>query len=246
VTTCRACGARLADGAAWCSLCFAAVSADGPPAATSGGPDAPTDADTTGVGEVSPPPTERTVTTMTPDAAHDVSPNWTESGRRIGDHQLLVDGDARGWRCALCATAHPIDELSCGVCGTSLFSAAQRDDERRDVPVGTAALWSVVPGGGQWVVGQHLQAPARFATIVLAFAAAFTFPASGPFLAARLLFLVVGAGLWVVSGSDACAVAAGRRPLLTDRRLLWTSAGLLGLLVVATVVGVLIGVTSRG
>lgn len=229
--TCGSCGARLTDGAAWCSLCFAPVADDDESVAVEVEP------------ETASPAAPHAGTSPAATAPTDPA-RWSDTGRRIGDHALLVAGDARGWRCELCATEHPIEVTRCDVCGTSLFSAAQRDDDRRDVPVRTAALWSLVPGGGQWVVGLHLQAPARFATIVLALAASFTFPTQGLFLFGRVLFVVIGVALWVVSGRDACAVAAGRSPLLTDRRLLWTSAGLLGLLVVTAMVGVVIGVTA--
>lgn len=246
--TCRACGARLVEGATWCSLCFAPVQESRSANDEHDEGDARDE--------------DLAIDEIRHDAASDPSPgaplqhtqddqssstdaDWTDTGRFIGDHALLRAGDSRGWRCAVCDAVHPIDVSTCAVCGASLFSAMQRTDRAGGVSASTALVWSIVPGGGQWVVGLHLQAPARFVTIALALLAAFAFPGAGTFAAGRLLFVAVGLGLWVIAAYDARAVALERPPVLTERLLLWTSAGLLGLLIMTVMVAVVVGVSAN-
>lgn len=170
-----------------------------------------------------------------------------ETGALAGEHRMvhLTSGE-RGWVCRMCDSSQPLTVATCPACGTSLFSSVA---EKPSVPKGDAAkalLWSIIPGGGQWYLGLRLQAVARASLVALTFMATISFPGQGGLGALRLAMGITSALLWGVSALDARSVAVSgpRSALLDDRRLMWVSMGVIGLLAAAVVLAFLMGSMS--
>lgn len=248
---CPSCGARATDGARWCGLClqpFAAVeevAATAPVAAPLQDPAVL--AATQQAWDALTAPAQ-----VTSGAAVAVSPEpvvAADTGRMLGEHRMVTfDDGTSGWVCRLCGHAQILGDPTCPACGTSLFSV---ETERAARPTGepvTALLWSLIPGGGQWYLGQRAQALARASLIVLSLAAAVSFPGRGALGALRLAMALLCTLLWALSAIDARAVArqGPEAALLTDRRLMWVAMGVTLLLVGAVVLALLMGTVSGG
>lgn len=249
---CPGCGARATEGARWCGLCLQPFVADEEVAATAPvalRQDPAVIAATQQAWDALTPPAPAPAPAVPVGAAAAEPVVVGETGRMLGEHRMVVllDGTT-GWVCRLCGHAQVLADSTCPACGTSLFSI---ETERAERPTGeptTALLWSLIPGGGQWYLGLRAQALARASLIVLALAAAVSFPARGALGALRLAMALLCTLLWVVSAIDARAVArqGPDAALLTDRRLMWVSMGVTVLLVGAVVLALLMGTVSGG
>ncbi len=232
---CPHCNARITADMAWCGLCHASLGADetqttshcGAPAYQPGvlavdSHQAATYSDAVAPG----------IAAVDADGA---APQVT-SARQLGDHVVyrFTDGSV-AWQCALCSTMNYLDEDVCTACVTSLFSAAQDKPKAITRNPSTTLLWGLLPGGGQWYVGDQIGAIARAVVILLAVGAGFAYPAGSAIAPVRYAMFAIAIALWAVSAYDARqnALGAPDRALLRGRRLLWTTVVVLGLLIMS-------------
>lgn len=245
----------MTDGARWCGLCLQPLPAADEVAATATAPvpvpvplhdptvlaatqrawDVLADAGQAGSAPAQRPAVEAVVA--------------ADTGRMLGEHRMVsFDDGTSGWLCRLCGHAQRLADATCPACGTSLFSVETERASRPTGEPGKALLWSLIPGGGQWYLGQRAQALARASLILLSLAAAISFPGRGALGALRLAMALLCTLLWALSAIDARAVArqGPDAALLTDRRLMWVAMGVTVLLVGAVVLALLMGTVSGG
>lgn len=219
---CADCGARNPLRAEWCSQCFASLA----PAESTTAPAMPDPAPARTPAPTVPPPG------YAPDpSAPAVAPLASGGGR------YRQSGGTVEWRCVTCDEWNEVGLVACTTCGTSM--AGERVTADRQVPDGVEpsevrlASW-LVPGGGQWLLGQKGRAVARvligglflLGGLVLVVSGV----ESGPVATVPGLLLLVGsAAIWVLSAIDVRTfLAGGRRELLADRVFLWLVMGVLG------------------
>jgi uncharacterized OB-fold protein len=244
--TCASCGAVLAEGAEWCSLCFARVEAI----------EAPAYATQTGMTDA-----EAAATIVTPEtseAGGDVDAhNGADAGGEdrewyvvgeIGDHQLIASGETKAWRCGVCGHSEWLEVTRCPVCETSLFSAEEVAAIDLKADPAKAVRWSVIPGGGLWYVGLKMQGVTLATLVALCAGAVFMFPMRGSTFVGVAIFAVTAVLLWAVGGRDAREVAITGRAdsmLLYGRRLFWVALAILGLLLATGVLALVAGAVSQ-
>lgn len=168
---------------------------------------------------------------------------------KLGEHRLVTyENGARCWQCRRCDATQTLDNTTCLTCGKSLFSSEQAAPVAVHGSPDLALVWSLIPGGGQWYLGLRAQGAARCATVLLAFLAAVSFPPTNAMGAMRWVMLAAGFAIWAVSAYDArlAAIGSADDALLGGRRLMWVTAGILGLLVASVFIALAMGALTNG
>ncbi len=204
---CPACGASNAPGAQWCGQCFAgfegastpAMPADQTPARPSPPPSAPpTRRDGTAGARppVDPPPPPNATSRSEPAAPTPVP-------------KTPAGPVEQGWTCAACGSANPVSLDVCSSCNTSIFETfGAAEEDRPDVEVSTAALWSLLPGGGHFRTGQGALGLA-VAGLVISTLAFGILLLGGNRRPVGIVLLLVSVIAWAISMYDATRFAAG-------------------------------------
>jgi hypothetical protein len=152
---------------------------------------------------------------------------------------FLVGGGIVAWTCALCSTANDLDARSCTACGASFVSTVSPPAERPQRDPNSVALYSLLlPGAGYAHLGLWGQAIARaFMSGWIVSVALFTV-FSGSFVLAAA-FGMAALGVWIVGAHDAYWAAKNddRRAILSGRRWLYLTVGLVAILFVVLVLG---------
>lgn len=223
---CPNCGGLVAADAEWCSLCFHSLverpeePEPSPTTPAGGGPPPPPPPD--GVeaagpltGSVPPPPPVPDEGTASPESAdpeeHQASPTWI---------------------CPNCGEVNPLEENNCRVCGTtyfSLFQEAIRPQVSRRDAITRSLLY---PGLGHALVGRAGDGVARGVLFTWALGTAILVLVSrgdrplGPLLGITALYLLVAAGIYMLTALEAGQLAEGGDLIVSSRGLAWFSAGL--------------------
>lgn len=224
--TCPNCAARNPATAEWCSQCYDPLGSS------------PVVEDV--------PATRVADPTLPPPAP--AAPAGVDPVRR--DDTDLVAGDGRfrtvdgvvEWRCATCDSWNPVDRLVCTVCATPLDgSSGPGDVDLSTVDRDRVMLASwVVPGGGQWLLGQRAKGLSRLLIAAVWLVGALMLLVSADGGEAALLpvgVLVAGVvAVWGLSVADArTALSGGTRELLGERAFLWVVVGVLGAVIASMV-----------
>ena len=238
---CPTCGARNADGAPWCTQCYASLSSPtpGPAGATVTEPVA-------GDGDPQPQPGHlrgAPATTGDPGSGGTgAAPGRAASDRPVREAE---DGSIE-WRCGTCETWTPLEAPACVACGTTRAGFGETDTGPREIPEPTETLLlsALVPGLGHIRAGLVGTGVARAVVAVVWLAGGIGLLVSAlragstPWAAMPLLLgaLVV----WVLTFLDTrTLVTGGRTDRLGGRSLLWLIAGVTGALIVVLLVDTL-------
>ena len=250
---CDACGAHNAQGAVWCTQCYASFGAEDPasselapsdpgpqPPATTSTDASPPVADTSE--GLAPAPAEG-LTSATPGsegagtAAEPVEPSGGRGPVEVGDVRD-VDGVVE-WRCHTCASWVALELATCAVCGAPRagfgdqprVEATLSDADRGKVLAGGAAF----PGVGHLLAGRLGSGITRLTLgglwLVLGIWWLATTTSSGN---APGVILILGAVvLWAASYLDVRSLVDGDEERFGVRGLLWLVVGVTTLLMVA-------------
>lgn len=249
---CASCDARNPARAEWCSQCFTSLLPSEPappePAPPESSPPEPLTQEPPtprpGLPSVFAP--EQSVPTTQPSepasdagATSPIDPAATPEVAPLtsGDGRYRRSGDTVQWCCVSCQEWNDVGLVTCTTCGTSMAGRSINAD--RDIPEGVepneVRLASyLLPGGGQWLLGQKGRAVGRIlmgALFLLGGLVLVVSGASSGLLAVvpGLLLLIGSATIWVLSALDVRTIlAGGRRELLDDRVFLWLVVGVLG------------------
>jgi hypothetical protein len=234
---CSNCGALAAPEAEWCGQCWLPLTpSESRDAARDTGP--------------SDPPPPRPSGPVPPHQSEPVPRPVTGTTVPLASSVIERAPDGLTWRCPSCGRANPIDERVCAWCGTP-FAHLLRDPEvQRSTSVTPAAAVMrslVLPGLGHWSLGRRADALSRFVISAWSLGAALmilTTGASsrGPLALVTVFLLALGA-LWASSALDAYRIASGLDPIVSQRMLLWGSAGLV---LFSVVIGALLILPSGG
>lgn len=223
---CPACGARNADSADWCTLCYAPLRTE-PPVAEPPAGDAPP-------GTPSPDPNLADGTVPPPEVTRS-APSRAEPATS-SDGRFRRTGEGLDWRCASCETWNPLERHTCVSCGADFARAFEPSGSgsapqvTEPVAVGSSLL---LPGLGHVLLGRGAAGALRMILyvtwlvggLVLLRAAA----GSGqPVLPA--LPLLIGALLVLVAAVVEVqrTVSGVETVLLTPRITLWLVVAVLG------------------
>lgn len=222
---CPHCRATNAEGAQWCSQCYAALGeaadAQPQPGTEDPAPAAPTSG---------PAPTG----SATPTASA------TPAGEPASDSGLRRGEDGLEWICVACESVNPIEASSCAACGlpfTARFATAEPPPEVDWAAARTASL--LAPGLGHIRAGRPATGAARLllfgvwalgGILILTGTGATGLPVAGP--------LLLGAGaVHVTTQLDLRALQSGGGEILAGRTLLWLVVGVTVLVLIGAVVG---------
>lgn len=229
---CTKCGALLASDAQWCGQCLAPVVAEPEPAPEPAhepesrpGPDAAVPAGAAGPAPGSPAPGS-------------VEP---ASGSR-------AEAVAAYWACPVCKEENALDATLCSVCGTPFARLFDEDSDRPRITRSEASRAGLVPGLGHIRLGKSGEGIARIFVFAMSisFLLMFVSADNGSWsVGVSALYLAFSCALVAESSLDAGRAAAGERPLISARNLLWVAIGMLGLSV-AIVVMLSVGVRPEG
>jgi hypothetical protein len=148
------------------------------------------------------------------------------------------------WPCPVCGGKNPIQLDSCATCGTPFAQVMRVPEERTRMEPRDAAIRSLIfPGLGHRALGRGLDGLARgvlFAvTFGLAASLAVAAAGSGALVAAFVLFLVAGVGVYTMSAVEAHRLAQGGDLIVETKVLMWALVGVVfvgvGLLVFGAV-----------
>lgn len=116
---------------------------------------------------------------------------------------------AGAWTCSACGSANPVSVDVCASCRTSIFETfGAGDEDRPDIDVSSAALWSIVPGGGHFRTGQGALGLA-VAGLILSTLVFGLLLLGGSRRTIGIVLLGVGVIAWAISVYDATRFAAG-------------------------------------
>jgi hypothetical protein len=256
---CDTCGARNAEGATWCTQCYASFTPDRPEPPIGASDASPTSAaGATGTG----PSTDVPLSGTGMDAPSTIAPadgvprvaspvetgaaEGTDAADPAGGSSSVVEvGDVREldgvveWRCRACESWVALEMPSCHACGSP--RAGFGEDPRPQASVAASNHGKVLtaaalfPGVGHLVAGRTGSGATRLALGLLWLMGGIwwvaTTAASG---SAPGVVLILGAlVLWVASYLDVQAILSGRDEPFGVRGLLWSVVGVTALLMVA-------------
>ena len=169
-----------------------------------------------------------------------------EARRAVARGAFIVDGETVTWRCETCDAVNPLSAHLCAVCAAPFSQIAKEPEpEGPERDPGTAALVSVFfPGAGHAYLGDWGGAIAR-AVLSLWVSFVFLFSAFQRDVPGTLpIAITFGFStlvLWLVSAHDAFRSASGygHLVLLKGRRFLFTTVGLLGVMMLMMVASAL-------
>ena len=148
------------------------------------------------------------------------------------------------WPCPVCGGKNPIQLDSCATCGTPFAQVMRVPDERARIEPRDAAIRSLIfPGLGHRAVGRGLDGLARGVLFAVTFglgaSLAVAAAGSGALVAAFILFLLAGIGVYAMSAVEAYGLAQGGGLLVETKVLMWALVGVVfvgvGLLVFGAV-----------
>jgi hypothetical protein len=148
------------------------------------------------------------------------------------------------WPCPVCGGKNPIQLDSCATCGTPFAQVMRVPDERARIEPREAAIRSLIfPGLGHRAVGRGLDGLARGVLFAVTFglgaSLAVAAAGSGALVAAFILFLLAGIGVYAMSAVEAYGLAQGGNLLVETKVLMWALVGVVfvgvGLLVFGAV-----------
>lgn len=176
-------------------------------------------------------------------ASETVSVRALQPGSRANDEvrrgAFLIGAGVVAWSCALCSTANDLDARSCSACGAPFTSTVSPPAERPQRDPNSVALYSLLlPGAGHAHLRLWGQAIAR-ASMSAWVASVALFAAVGGSVALAAAFGAAALGLWLVGAHDAYWAAKNddRRALLSGRRWLYLTVGLVAILFLALILG---------
>jgi hypothetical protein len=112
------------------------------------------------------------------------------------------------WTCVRCSSQSSYADESCAACGASLFAPlAEPKRTARDMPSQTVLLASLLPGGGFFALGLPSLAVTRLLLSLWALGVGIVLP--GRIMFVKVLYLVIGLGVWGASGWDALVTSRG-------------------------------------
>jgi hypothetical protein len=224
MTPCPTCGATNAEGASWCTQCYASLTAPVAEPEAPRGPDGPHGAD-------GPHGTDGSHGAGDPAQRPPASEPAPDTGLRRGP-------DGLEWICVACETANPMERSTCAVCGipfTARFAVAER---RAPVDWAAARTASVLlPGLGHIRADRPATGWARivlFAVwalgglLILGGAGTAGLPVAAPLLLGAVV-------IHLLTQVDLRNLEHGGAELLAGRTLLWLVVGVTLLVVVGAV-----------
>lgn len=236
---CQSCGARNPASAEWCSQCFAPpVPPPTPPPVAAAEPEAepaasvrPAVTSSRVVADVTLPLVDPSAPLAAP---RSVDPDAVGEAIIAGGGRYRRTDEGIDWRCQRCETWNPVELLSCTVCQLPIDGVTKNPGPPPglDTKEAVRASW-LVPGGGQWMLGQRGRAATRGSMCGLWLLGIILFALSADGSARALLpviVLLVGiAVIWVLSAIDTrTVIAGGSRELLDSRMFLRIVVGVIG------------------
>lgn len=162
----------------------------------------------------------------------------TRSGsvRRLGEKVV--------WTCPACGAENPLDEASCGNCGTpfrALFEEGAGRAPGRASSTGRITWLSLVlPGAGHVAAGRLGEGVARAVMFlwVLGSGIAMLVYGEAPrsFTVLALVYLLAAAIVYGGTALDASRAAGAQKPLLSGRALLYLAGGLILLTIIVVLI----------
>lgn len=137
------------------------------------------------------------------------------------------------WTCSACKAQNSYTHDACATCGTSLFAPLVEKQQLKEISEDKVLTFSLVPGGGFFALGLNGAGAVRLMLTAWALGLGLMVPVA----AVKVLFVVVGFGVWGVSAWDALVTSRGdrRSVLLGPKAMMGIVAGLLVLLVAGMV-----------
>ncbi len=155
-------------------------------------------------------------------------------------------GDRMVWTCPSCFAENGIEASECERCGTPFSRLFRQPEPRPTIPRQSAfGLSLVFPGLGHVAAGRVAEGLAR--AVIFAWVAAsavIIFVARsgrglGPFAPLAALYVLIAAGLWLVTAVDAGRAADSEPPVMTSRTLLYGVAVLMMVTIVVLLLSAL-------
>jgi RNA polymerase subunit RPABC4/transcription elongation factor Spt4 len=224
---CPDCGALVTADADWCGQCYTSLRSG---TGTTSDTDSELEAVTRDAGTQEPATPDMPAAPLVA-GAPDAEPG-AEVSEAVGGVEPQ-EGELT-WSCPVCERRNPMDLDVCTVCGTPFGRLFQEPEKRPEISPKDAAAWSVLlPGLGHWKSGRKPDGVARWillawtvGTLAVLLVSRFGTGGLGPTASLVYLFVAATALLYVESAVDAYRVAAGDRPLLSSRGLMWAVVGL--------------------
>jgi ribosomal protein L40E len=238
---CDSCGGLNPPRAEWCGQCLTRF-AMWDPAPDSGEPVEPYESPRM-------PPSTQFDPLTAPELPGSPAANPTEtppsrSLRPVGGGAFRVTGSEVLWSCSTCGGENSLAARTCQTCGTSFATVVStREPARAGGDPNTAALLSLfLPGAGHAYLGHMGQAIARAVMSMWVVGVTLIAMFSGGGRTSMLLSVCYGisaAGLWLAAAHDAYREAKDQSSLvlLSGRRFLYVTLGLVGVLFVVMTFG---------
>jgi len=146
------------------------------------------------------------------------------------------------WPCSVCGAENPIALDMCSVCGTPFAQMMRGSVDAPSLEPRDAVVRSLIfPGLGHRALGRNVDGFARgvlFAvTFGLGLLLAIAAGGSAPLVAAFVLFLVAGIGVYVMCAIEAYRLASGGQLLVPTHILMWVLAGVVVVGITLLVIG---------
>ncbi len=150
--------------------------------------------------------------------------------------------EAAFWPCTVCGAENPIAADVCATCGTP-FATVMRGVSRAAVDPRQARTRSLLfPGAGHAALGYPVDGFARGAVFALSLGVAIflrlTVPHSALMVLAIGTLLVCAIGVYVLSLAETKQLSQGGALLVSSKKLLWGSVGLMFLIVAAIAISI--------
>jgi hypothetical protein len=171
-------------------------------------------------------------------------PTDAETATGVGATTEPTERPMPFWPCPVCGGKNPIQLDSCATCGTPFAQVMRVPGERTRIEPRDAAIRSLIfPGLGHRALGRGLDGLARGVLFAVTFglgaSLAVAAAGSGALVAAFVLFLVAGIGVYAMSAVEAYGLAQGGDLIVQTKVLMWTLVGVVflgvGLLVFGAV-----------
>ena len=227
---CPNCGALVVEGAEWCGQCYTPLKAHAAPEPEPA-PGAITE--TSAADSVPPLPAFPPAGPGEGAAASGVElvDTKTPQGERAGE-----EGKATTWTCPSCQNKNPLDLDICAVCGTPFARLFSEGPDAQRIEPERAALMSIVPGLGHWIVGQHGEGATRFLFVVWGLAVGFLgllaktsaqYPGGAKLHPVGIVYILSALVVYGIGFVDAHRAANGHEQYLSVKILLYWFAALI-------------------
>jgi hypothetical protein len=228
VVRCPACGGLNPPRADWCGQCLRRFAPEPEPDAEPAG-------DSPAAEAVRP---AAAISEMDPLMAPTLKPS-AHANHEVRRGAFLIGGGVIAWSCARCGTPNDLEARSCSACDAPFASTVSPPAERSQRDPNSVALYSLlVPGAGYAHLRLWGQAIARasMSTWVVSVA---VFAVISRSLVLAAAFGAAALALWVVGAHDAYWAAKNddRRAILSGRRWLYLTVGLVAILFLVLILG---------